>query len=30
LNASSEREIDAAFATLIEQKARALIVNADP
>jgi putative ABC transport system substrate-binding protein len=30
LNASSERELDAAFARLVEQQADAVIVNADP
>jgi ABC-type uncharacterized transport system substrate-binding protein len=30
LNASSERELDAAFARLVEQRAGAVIVNADP
>ncbi len=30
LNASSERELDAAFARLVEQRAGALIVNPDP
>jgi putative ABC transport system substrate-binding protein len=30
LNAGSEREVDAAFASLVEQRAGALIVNSDP
>jgi putative ABC transport system substrate-binding protein len=30
LNASSERELDAAFAKLVEQRAGAVIVNSDP
>ena len=30
MNASSERELDAAFARLVEQRAGAVIVNADP
>jgi putative ABC transport system substrate-binding protein len=30
LNASSERELDAAFARLVEQRAGAVIVNSDP
>jgi ABC-type uncharacterized transport system substrate-binding protein len=30
LNASSERELDAAFAQLVEQRAGAVIVNSDP